>query len=32
MGNDLYEWAKNKYNYESIGATRREAFGNLIKA
>ena len=32
MGNDLYEWAKNKYNYESIGATRRQAFGDLIKA
>jgi glycosyltransferase involved in cell wall biosynthesis len=32
MGNDLYEWAKTKYNYESIGATRRKAFGDLVKA
>jgi hypothetical protein len=30
MGNDLYEWAKENYNYEKIGAERREAFGNLI--
>lgn len=32
LGNDLYEWAKSKYNYESINKIRREAFGNLIKA
>lgn len=32
MGNELYEWAKEKYNYETIGADRREAFGNLVKA
>ena len=32
MGNDLYEWAKEKYNYQKIGSERREAFGNLIEA
>ena len=32
MGNELYEWAKEKYNYQKIGAERREAFGNLIEA
>lgn len=32
MGNDLYEWAKEKYNYQKIGTERREAFGNLIEA
>ena len=32
MGNDLYEWAKENYNYQKIGAERREAFGNLIEA
>ena len=32
MGNELYEWAKEKYNYQPIGAERREAFGNLIEA
>jgi glycosyltransferase involved in cell wall biosynthesis len=32
MGDDLYEWAKNKYNYERISKTRREAFGRLIEA
>lgn len=32
MGNELYEWAKEKYNYKKIGAERREAFGNLIEA
>ena len=30
MGNDLYEWAKNKYNYEQISRTRRNEFGRLI--
>lgn len=30
LGNELYEWAKNKYNYESISETRRESFGKLI--
>ena len=32
LGQELYEWAKIKYNYESIGATRRQAFGDLVKA
>jgi spore maturation protein CgeB len=32
LGQDLYEWAKTKYNYESIGKTRRSAFGDLVKA
>ena len=30
MGNDLYEWAKEKYNYKEIGKARRDAFGSLI--
>jgi len=32
MGAKLYEWAKEKYNYQEIGAKRRKAFGNLIEA
>ena len=32
MGNDLYEWAKTKYNHERINETRRQAFADLIKA
>lgn len=32
LGEELYKWAKINYNYEQIGATRREAFGNLVKA
>lgn len=32
MGAKLYEWAKKKYNYQEIGAERRKAFGDLIKA
>lgn len=30
MGNELYEWAKTKYNYKEIGQARREAFGSLL--
>ena len=30
MGNELYEWAKTKYDYKKIGQARREAFGSLI--
>lgn len=32
MGNDLFEWAKSKYNYEHISKLRREAYADLIKA
>ena len=32
LGNELYEWAKNKYNYEHISTIRRAEFGRLIKA
>jgi glycosyltransferase involved in cell wall biosynthesis len=30
LGNELYEWAKAKYDYKKIGQARREAFGSLI--
>lgn len=30
MGNELYEWAKTKYDYKEIGKARREAFGSII--
>lgn len=29
LGNELYEWAKKTYDYESISTTRREAFTKL---
>jgi glycosyltransferase involved in cell wall biosynthesis len=32
LGEDLFEWAKNKFNNERINQTRRKAFGDLIKA
>ena len=32
MGNDLFEWAKNKYNHERINEARRSAFADLVKA
>lgn len=32
LGNELFEWAKNKYNNERINETRRQAFGDLVKA
>lgn len=31
LGNELYEWAKTKYNYKEIGKARREAFGSILK-
>jgi len=30
MGNELYEWAKTKYDYKKIGQARREAFGSIL--
>lgn len=30
LGNELYEWAKEKYNYKEIGRQRREAFGSIL--
>ena len=32
LGNQLYEWAKEKYNYQEISERRYKAFANLIKA
>jgi glycosyltransferase involved in cell wall biosynthesis len=32
LGNQLYEWAKEKYNYQEISQRRFEAYSSLIKA
>ena len=32
LGNQLYEWAKEKYNYQEISERRYKAFANLIEA
>jgi glycosyltransferase involved in cell wall biosynthesis len=32
LGNKLYEWAKEKYNFETINAARRSTFADLCKA
>ena len=32
LGNELYEWAKKKYNFETINAGRRQAYSNLCEA